>query len=180
MVLTEQETEIMRSKPWIEEPPMAETKIDHWQSLMDRAYDKWQTTDGTPKGWNYRQFLLNLDAVERKAVILGNFHYQVCNGGLQQWVDNGYASSAGPDLLTLLDEIGTETAKKVSEIVKKVLVHVDLSVEKGETYDYWLEEWIDEEEPDYILEVQALDSPYYDLSDVFTAEVEKYLVELTG
>lgn len=157
---------------------MTEVKIEHWQSLMDRAYDKWQTTEN--RSWDYRRFLLNLDTVERKAVILGNFHYQVCNGGLQQWVDNGYASSAGVDLLSLLDEIGTETAKKVSEIVKKVLEHVDLTAASTGWGDYWLEGWDGEEEPEHILEVQALDTPYYDLSDVFTEEVERYLVGLTG
>lgn len=57
------------------------TEMMVWQGLMDQAYAKWQA-DG--KKWSYRQFLANLDAVERKAVILGNFNYQVCNGGLQQ------------------------------------------------------------------------------------------------
>ena len=152
------------------------TSTDQWQALMDRAYDKWQGT-----GWNYRQFLLNLDAIERKAVILGNFHYQTTNGGLQQWVDNGYASGGGVDLLTILEEMNTETSRRVLGIVRSVLENVDLGQEKrGFGGDYWLESWVDDEPPSWMEEIEELTDEYYSLYDGFVVDVEGYLTGLTG
>ncbi|RKZ95268.1 MAG: hypothetical protein DRQ40_04035 [Gammaproteobacteria bacterium] len=146
------------------------TKTDVWQGLMDRAYDKWQGT-----GWSYERFLLNLDSVERKAVLLGNFNHQTCNGGLQQWVDNGYASGGGAELLLVLAEIGTESAKKALKIAEGVLEHVDLSAKKGGFgEDYWLESWVDEEPPACYDEVERLTGEYYSLES-FEADVEGYL-----
>ena len=152
---------------------MTETKTDVWQTLMDRAYDKWQGT-----GWNYSQFLLNLDAAERKAVILGNFHYQVCNGGLSQWVDNGYASGGGRDLLTILAEIGTENSSRVAQIVRAVLEYVDMSRENRGCDDYWLdkEEWVDDDDPPARYSaIDKLTDEYYSFYASFTPEVEAYL-----
>ena len=151
------------------------TKCDSWQAIMDRAYDKWQG-----KGWPYEQFLLNLNSVERKAVLLGNFHYQTCNGGLQQWVDNGYASGGGTELLLVLAEIGTENSAKVLKIVEGVLEHVDLSVKKGGFGDYWLDPWVDDEPPECYEEIERLTDEFFSFKESFESDVEKYISGLTG
>lgn len=151
-----------------------------WQTMMDKAYDKWGITRKSGKAWSYRQFLNNLDAVERKAVILGNFHCQTCNGGLQQWVDNGYASDSGRDLLEILDEMDTEKSREVVGIVRAVLKHVDLSQgNQGFGADYWLEPWVDDEPPSYMLEVDELTDKYYEFYDSWVPEVEEFLMGLT-
>jgi len=151
-----------------------------WQTLMDRAYDKWGINKKTGKAWNYRQFLNNLDAVERKAVILGNFHGQTCNGGLQQWVDNGYASDSGKDLLEILDEMDTENSRKVRGIVRSVLENVDLSQSnQGFGGDYWLEPWVDDEPPSWMAKVDELTDEYYEFYDRWVPEVEDFLMALT-
>ena len=144
------------------------SELQTWQDLMDRAYDKWKQN----KDWKYSQFLLNLDSVERKAVILGNFNYQVLNGGFVQWVENGYASGGGRELLVILDEMGDQ---RVSQLVKPVLEHVDLSLEnRGFMTNYWLE--LEEEEFDEVLgEVDGLSDKYYDFYKEFELEVEEYL-----
>lgn len=71
-------------------PETVETPADAantaWQSVMDTAYAKF--TDDV-KG--YAAFLETLTETEITAVLLGNLNGQVCNGGFQQWVDNGYA-----------------------------------------------------------------------------------------
>lgn len=138
-----------------------------WQDLMDRAYDKWQEN----KGWSYRQFLASLDARERKAVVLGNFNGQVLNGGLCQWVENGYASGSGRELLDLLADIGTPLARRVRGIVVSVLVHVDLTVEKGGCFDNY---WVDDPE-EFVDELDELTNDYFELSDDFESEVEDFL-----
>lgn len=148
------------------------TKIDAWQELMDRAYDKWQKN----LGWSYRRFLLSLDTVERKAVLLGNFHYQTCNGGIQQWIDNGYASSGGKDVLTILEEMDTELSQRVAKIVRGVLQYVDLSADNiGFGEDYWLESWDDDNQPACYDEVDKLTDEYYEFYEEFVPEVEQYL-----
>ena len=141
---------------------------------MDRAYDKWQGT-----GWNYSQFLLNLDAAERKAVILGNFHYQTCNGGICQYIENGYATGSGRDLLTILDEIGTENSQRVKRIVENSFQYVNLHGEnEGCGGDYWSddEEWVDDDDPPARYAVlDKLTDEYYAFYESFTPEVEAYL-----
>lgn len=145
-----------------------------WQNLMDRSYAKWENT--VP----YRRFLLSLDSVERKAVILGNFNYQVLNGGLQQWVDNGYASGSGRDLLAILEEIGTEVSEKILKIVKQTLQYVNTDMEKfGFGEDYWNEPWDGEEPPACYETVDKLTDEFYKISDDFEHDVGKYLEVLS-
>jgi len=147
---------------------------------MDGAYDKWGINKKTGKAWRYRQFLNNLDAVERKAVVLGNFHYQTCNGGLQQWVDNGYASDSGKVLLEILDETATENSRKVLGIVRSVLENVDMSQSnQGFGADYWLEPWVDDEPPSWMAKVDELTDEYYEFYDRWVPEVEDFLMALT-
>ena len=103
-----------------------------WQQLMNAAYDKWQEQgrkceatskaagDVVARSWTYAQFLRELSVAERRAVMLGNLNYQVENGGFAQWVDNGYASDSGSELLDILPEMG-EASKKVCDLVRSVL-----------------------------------------------------------
>lgn len=104
----------------------------HFQALMNSAYDKY-------KDMSYDEFLMCLDAKERHAVLLGNMNYQIQNGGVRQWVDNGYACHA-EDVLIVLKMMGTPRAtewrSKLKEFVEE---HVDTSVRKsGFGHDYWL------------------------------------------
>lgn len=136
-----------------------------WDNLMDKSYDKWREC----RGWSYGEFLSNLDALERKAVVLGNFNHQVLNGGFQQWVDNGYASGSGMELLTVLSDMGTPSSRILRGIVVSVLVHVDLGIEKDGCFtNYWLDDPGEEE-------LDRLTNRYYDLSDDFVADVDNYL-----
>ena len=66
---------------------------DH-QELMNTAYEKFHSPDIE---WKERFRTTGLTNLEKVAVMLGNFNYQVCNGGFMQYADNGYASDTGPD-----------------------------------------------------------------------------------
>ena len=68
---------------------MEQDEKDH-QTLMNQAYKKWENND-----IRREEFLLLLSPVEKLAVILGNFNYQVCNGGFSQWNYNDYSCDAG-------------------------------------------------------------------------------------
>lgn len=73
---------------------------DKWDVLMQAEYKRWQEHDrkedllasgGRP--WSYEQFIESIQKPFHKDVILlGNFNYQVCNGGFMQWIDNGYSA----------------------------------------------------------------------------------------
>ena len=69
---------ITTSQKWVEKSP-------YWQSIMSGAYQNWRRSD-----LSYEQFLLGLQVEVRRLVILGNFNYQVCNGGFSQWIYNHY------------------------------------------------------------------------------------------
>lgn len=53
---------------------------------MTNAYDNWE------KNTSREEFLFDLTAYEKLAVIFGNFNYQVQNGVFYQWVFNNYDS----------------------------------------------------------------------------------------
>lgn len=150
-----------------------------WQQLMNEAYDKWQKNSkaGVVESWTYAQFLRQLSVAERRAVILGNLNYQVENGGFSQWVDNGYASDSGVELLEILPEMG-EASEKVGALVQSVLEHVDMGAPKGSCDDHWEEPQGDDF--DYNLHpgcqaAKAADDLFYALQEDWHPEVQEYL-----
>jgi len=58
-----------------------------WEYIMHNAYSIWQNND-----MSRDEFLSKISPYEKLAVQFGNLNYQVENGGLQQWDDNGYSS----------------------------------------------------------------------------------------
>ena len=97
--------------------------IDIHQTLMDSAYAKY-TSELSAEAW-----MKLLTPSEKKAVVLGNFNYQVENGGVIQWIDNGYCMDI-VDLISVLKEMNTENSKKVVKFLKKVLPKIDLEQDR--------------------------------------------------
>ena len=58
------------------------------QSLMNEFYNEWQKDEN--KGKSKWDVLNNLSEAHQIAVAFGNFNYQVENGGLSQWIYNGF------------------------------------------------------------------------------------------
>lgn len=93
---------------------------DITQQHMDTAYEKYRTIE-----WDRRYEAEGLTGKEIAATLLGNFNYQVENGGLVQWWDNGYAFEKGPNgtsthvalaaLVTNFRENDPEVADKIVE-----------------------------------------------------------------
>lgn len=116
-----------------------------WQALMDSAYSKWDHNDRI----TYGQFLEMLDSKERHAVLLGNMNYQISNGGVQQWVDNGYALKA----VSLFDVLRLMGSPRAMEWVEKLEHFVDQYVDltakdRGFGGNYWLNDEESDEEDD--------------------------------
>lgn len=158
-----------------------------WQTLMDGAYDRWQQSgkDGQ-KQWSYDQFLANLDAKERQAVLLGNMNYQIGNGGVQQWVDNGYACNAA-DLLVVLSLMDSPRAKEwAAKLEPFVDQYVNTEAEKrGFGQNYWLddedgdEDYDREDEKPHWHAAETLTDFYYaePFNTEFQQEVEDFLLK---
>ncbi len=61
---------------------------DRIQALMDEVYHEWNKQENKDKG--KRDILNGFSEAHQIAVIFGNFNYQVGNGGIEQWIYNGY------------------------------------------------------------------------------------------
>lgn len=123
---------------------------DH-QALMDLFYGHWQASG------HHRlqsEIAAVMPAKVNVAVMLGNYCYQVCNGGHSQWDGNGY-SKALPGLISIFaaaDRLGVENAG----LVHKLLVEFDDIRSKDE--GRWPSFDDDEDQSD---DYGHLDSAYY-------------------
>jgi hypothetical protein len=90
---------------------------DRIQALMDEVYDEWNKEENKGKGkWD----ILNVfSEAHQIAVLFGNFNRQVENGGLDQWIYNGYFHE---DAEKLTDHLatGAETDERCKKILDKV------------------------------------------------------------
>ena len=145
---------------------------DTHQTLMDAAYDRWQAEDNN---WSREEFYDQLDAGERLAVFAGNFNYQVCNGGFEQWDGNGYASEEVVGyLIRLTTRMDTETSLKVRALLRKF---ARAQSQWNEAQGGYGEERAMEE---FTEALDPLDTAFYKINDQFLAEVEDKLNEVSG
>jgi hypothetical protein len=83
-----------------------------WDRLVKRAKRQWYG-DLTDPAWP-RQ-----DPLSRDAFLIRQWSWQIYNGGLVQWVANGYGRWAA-DLAKACDTVGTALARAVAAIVRDV------------------------------------------------------------
>jgi len=141
------------------------------QELMDQAYQKWQNNN-----WTKQKFWNHLDFLERVAVFTGNLNYQVENGGFAQWFDNGYGDSTDQLVSILTEDIGTETALKVSGLIETALSRQEYDDEECDccTGRCWHEDDECECECSYS-DYDDLDKEFYKINEQFLADVEEWL-----
>lgn len=88
-----------------------------WQRLVKEAFAR---QEGDLRGVNAGEFYERLDPLQRRALLLWDFDYQVCEGGIPHWIMNardGWIS----EVRDIVKEIETETAKEVLSILEQVL-----------------------------------------------------------
>lgn len=162
---------------------MLELETSKWQTLMNTAYAKWKEDDNT-KSYDY--FLGLCSGPERQAVLLGNMNYQIGNGGITQWVFNGYAVCY-PEILKILKRMDTPRALEwMGQLKPFVLRFVDSEKEnRGCCGSYLLDGVEDEEDEEgyrseYQILADKLDEFYYrePFNAEFLLEVEAYLTKL--
>jgi len=93
---------------------------DNIQTLMDEVYSEWQKEKNRAKEkW---EVLNNFSEAHQIAVIFGNFNRQVENGGIHQWIYNGYFHDDSEKLTQYL-ELGKdldERCKTILDIIYKL------------------------------------------------------------
>ncbi|MDR1070813.1 MAG: hypothetical protein LBL37_08550 [Gracilibacteraceae bacterium] len=90
---------------------------DKVQALVDEVYREWQKEENKNKSkWD---ILDEFSAAHQIAVVLGNFNYQVENGGLEQWIYNGYFRDDAEKLIEYL-EAGAEFDERCRTILDKI------------------------------------------------------------
>lgn len=112
------------------------------QALMTQAYDTWNQMPHL----SYADWLKKLNRDQRDAVLIGNFNYQVENGGVQQYVDNGYALHM-MELIERLNTIGADN-QTITELANKLVQlseYVDFTKKDRGFHDYWVRTQYDRE-----------------------------------
>lgn len=93
--------------------------IDLWQKYMNEALARYRDENDLGKV-SYEDFLDAIDANQREAVLLGNFNYQVLNGGFEGWVGNGYGLEA-KEVVSILEKIPGDTIDTVINLIEQVI-----------------------------------------------------------
>jgi tetratricopeptide (TPR) repeat protein len=82
------------------------------EQLLKRAYERWRA-DLRDSAW------ARDDPLSRDAFLLHQWTWQIYNGGLPQWVANGYGECAD-DLACAAERVGTDAARAVAAVVRDV------------------------------------------------------------
>lgn len=90
---------------------------DRIQSLIDEVYSEWKKEENKSKGkWD---ILDGFSEAHQIAVAFGNFNYQVENGGIEQWIYNGYFHEDAEKLAEHL-ETGAKSDERCRTILDSV------------------------------------------------------------
>ena len=152
---------------------------DKMQMHMDVAYDRWQKTNAERTerqeiSQTKEEFWDTLSANERLAVFVGNFNYQVENGGFSQWDDNGYATSEVVAFLhRVCGKINSEISGKVDALLTLFEEAKAMYVEEEEhSYEGANEPW-----QDFNKNTDELCTDFYKINSKFLEEVEVLFTE---
>lgn len=127
------------------------------ERLSEQAYQRWKSD---LKNVTQDEFYKRLDPIHRNAVLLWEFQTQWFNGGIRQWIANGYAEWIN-ELINIVRQIGTESARSVFALLEEVRNIVNDSD--------------DEQENDLSERLAQCDDRYYKLSGRFGEDVEAWL-----
>lgn len=146
-------------------------KENKWQELMDAAYDKWENKSRV----TYPEFVSNLSFKEKCAVLTGNFNYQVHNGGIHQWIFNGYAVEINR-MIDILEIIDGQFSNKLQEILEILEPYINKNPDE---INYLLiEETAEDEEHPLFEDIDAMTNEFYSFSKEWKEEIENFIILL--
>ena len=171
---------------------------DRLQALMDRSYKRWRDHDDVvrakfdkkeitekearEKSWGYEDFVAQCSPEEKLAVMIGNFNYQVCNGGFSQYHDNHYDAFAD-DLVRELRKVqNAKTFKGMPKVVALLETAIpffnELEEYSASSRDCYCSEddecYCDDtsDEDELYQQLNELDDKFYEIDKQFLVEAE--------
>ena len=133
---------------------------DRIQVLMDEVYNEWQKDENKGKGKS--AVLEGFSEAHKIAVAFGNFNYQVENGGIEQWIYNGYFHDDAEKLMGYL-ETGAQTDERCKTILDRISQLEQYANEMScDRYGSFYDEDSDNSFIGEIIDCNAFDSWYYE------------------
>jgi tetratricopeptide (TPR) repeat protein len=144
-----------------------------WDRLVNRSRHRWHWDFDNPE-WQ------RIDPLSRKAVLLRTLMVQIWNGGLHQWIANGYGRWID-DLIAAAREVDTGAAREVAAMLEDISVGISPEgLDHGWSEDDEVpeEDHVHEEEQDELLErILEHEERYHRVESQFGDDVEKWLEE---
>jgi hypothetical protein len=140
-----------------------------WDMVVNRSRRRWQFDFSNPS-W------AQTDPLSRKAVLLRILNAQILNGGLVQWIANGYGRWIN-DVIEAAQDVGTDASGEVAALLEEMALHVeDLSGSQewhedaiGEDHDT-----LDDNEKG-MEQLFDCENRYYTVQSQFVDDVEAWL-----
>jgi hypothetical protein len=132
------------------------------QTLMDEVYAEWQKDENRRK--DKREILGAFSKAHQIAVAFGNLNYQVENGGLEQWIYNGYFRDDAEKLIGYL-ESGAEFDERCKTIFDRIYSLERCAAETGCDRDGYFHDPDEDGETGFIgdmIDCGAFDTWYYE------------------
>ena len=99
------------------------------QGIMNIAYAKF-------KNISMSEWFDSLSTIEKYAVAAGKFNQQVENGGIYQWIDNGYAKVMCGNLINFLYTLPESETTDVIKVFINKLFDLGIEYKWGEGFSY--------------------------------------------
>jgi hypothetical protein len=140
---------------------------DPWERLCNRSRRRWR--------WDFDDLAWKqTDPLSRNAVLLNLLNAQILNGGLRQWVANGYARWI-EDVIAAASAIGSSSTGQVAGILSDLAAQLEV---EPPNEDEWIEEQVegrDEPEDEFALDPLAgLEDRYYYVQSQFVKDVRQW------
>jgi len=142
-----------------------------WDRLVNRSRHRWQW-DFDNADWK------RTDPLSRQAVLFRTLVRQIFNGGLIQWVANGYCRWID-DVIEAAREVDTAATREVAAMLEELSRQL-AAVSPGDgsrQRDAPEEEVIDEQQDELIEKIFEYELRYYRVESQFADDVEKWLEE---
>jgi len=135
---------------------------EYVQGLVDKAYEKWRESE-----MSYPGFIESLDRRHQGAVVIGNLNGQVCNGGFEQWYENGYVDVVS-HVRWFLGAIDTDASKEALRLLREFLRAYKRYEEKAKRYH----------SREIYFNGDEFDTPYYAIDNQLILDLANYLKKL--
>lgn len=119
--------------------PVGDTNKEKFESVYDHANEKVQAFEAVTGVEDVALKVKSLSAAEQVALVLGDMYYQIGNGGIQQYIDNGYAAQTGAiniSAAALISRFSKLTADVDEEVSKAVKACAAAANEHADLNDY--------------------------------------------